>query len=351
MTGMTSLPEPIVIWGAGAIGGTLGAAFARAGHAVIFVDNVAPHVAAINRDGLKIVGPLFEDVVRARAYLPEELPGSYGLVFLAVKALHTKAAVAALAPHLAPDGMVVSAQNGLNELVIADAVGRARTIGCFVNFGADYLEPGVVTYSGRGAVVVGELDGTTTPRIEAIHVLMRAFEPNAVLTGNIWGYLWGKLVYGALLFATALTNESIVEALGNPRYRAVLTDLGREVGAVAKAEGVRTEAFNGFDPAAFVPGASQQAIDKSFDDMVAHNAKSLKTHSGIWRDLAIRKRKTEAEDQLGPIVGFGHKLRVPTPLTARLIEMMHEMETGTRTFSPENLDELAAAGPARESAA
>lgn len=348
---ITTLPEPIVIWGAGAIGGTLGAAFARAGHAVIFVDNVPEHVAAINRDGLRIVGPIFEDAVKAQAFLPEELPGAHGLIFLAVKALHTRTAVAALAPHLASGGMVVSAQNGLNELVIAEAVGRERTIGCFVNFGADYLEPGIVTYSGRGAVVVGELDGRTTPRIEAIHALMRQFEPNAVLTGNIWGYLWGKLVYGALLFATALTNESIVEALGNPRYRAVLTDLGREVGAVAKAEGIATEAFNGFDPAAFVPGASQQAIDRSFDDMVAHNAKSLKTHSGIWRDLAIRKRKTEAEDQLGPIVAFGRKLGVPTPLTARLIAMMAEMEAGTRGFSPDNIDELAAAGPARESAA
>ena len=56
--------------------------------------------------------------------------------------------------------VVVSAQNGLNELVIAEVVGKQRTIGCFVNFGADYLEPGVVHYSGHGAVVIGELDGS-----------------------------------------------------------------------------------------------------------------------------------------------------------------------------------------------
>ncbi|MCV4784814.1 ketopantoate reductase family protein, partial [Escherichia coli] len=85
-----------------------------------------------------------------------------------VKAHHTKEAVAQLERHLGAHGFVVSAQNGLNELEIAEAVGRERTVGCFVNFGADYLRPGLVHYGGRGAVVVGELDGEITPRLEAL---------------------------------------------------------------------------------------------------------------------------------------------------------------------------------------
>jgi 2-dehydropantoate 2-reductase len=74
---------------------------------------------------------------------------------------------------------VVSLQNGLNELVIAEVVGEARTMGCFVNFGADYLEPGVIHYGGRGAFVLGELDGADTERLRAVHEAVRAFEPNA----------------------------------------------------------------------------------------------------------------------------------------------------------------------------
>jgi len=334
---------PVLIWGAGAIGGSLGAGLIRAGHEVVFVDNVRGHVDAINGNGLKIVGPIFEDTVRAKALLPEDVRGQFDRVFLCVKALHTEAASKALAPHLAADGYVVSAQNGLNELVIADVVGRERTIGCFVNFGADYLEPGVVQYSGRGAVVVGELDGKRTPRIEAIHGLLGDFEPNAVLTENIWGYLWGKLIYGAQLFCTALTNDGIADCFANPQFRPVLGALGQEVGRVAKANGITTEAFNGFDPAAFAPGATQALIDKSLDDMVAFNRKSAKSHSGIWRDLAIRKRRTEVEPQLGPIVETGRRLGVPTPLTARLIEMIVEMENGKRDFSAENVLELARA--------
>ena len=129
----------------------MGAAFIRAGNEVIFVDNVREHVDAINERGLKIVGPIFEDVVQAKAYLPEELEGTYTRTFLCVKAHHTEDAAHMLVEHLASDGYVVSAQNGLNERIISRIVGEHRVIGCFVNFGADYLEPGVVQYSGHAA--------------------------------------------------------------------------------------------------------------------------------------------------------------------------------------------------------
>ena len=114
---------------------------------------------------------------------------------------------------------------------------------------------------------------------------------------------------------------------------------------MAKAKGITTEAFNGFDPVAFAPGAPQSLIDKSLNDMVAFNRRSAKSHSGIWRDLAIRKRRTEVEPQLGPIVSTGKNVGVPTPLTARLIEMIIEMENGSRQFSADNLRELEQAAP------
>ncbi len=337
------MTTPILIWGAGAIGGAIGAALIRSGHGVVFVDNVPEHVAAINAKGLQIVGPIFEDVVRAKAFLPETLEGRFDRILLCVKALHTDAATRALAPHLTEAGYVVSAQNGLNELAIQEIVGASRTVGCFVNFGGDYLEPGVVQYSGRGAVVIGELDGRQSDRILALHQLLKDFEENAIVTGNIWGFLWGKLIYGAQLFATALTNDSIADCFDNPAFRSVLIALGQEVGAVAKAHGIATEAFNGFDPTAFAPSAPQALIDKSMDDMVAFNRRSAKSHSGIWRDLAIRKRRTEVEPQLGPIVETGRKVGVPTPMTARLIEMIVEMESGARPFSADNLLGLATA--------
>jgi 2-dehydropantoate 2-reductase len=334
---------PILVWGAGAIGGSLGAAFVRAGRQVLFVDRDPDHVAALNERGLELVGPIDPGRVHAQAALPESVSGSFETVFLCVKAQDTAAAASALQPHLAPSGCVVSAQNCLNERIIAEAVGSERTVGCFVNFGADYMGPGLVMYGGRGAVVVGELDGAVTPRIERLQALLRLFEPDAMLTRNIWGYLWSKLIYGALLFGTALTNESIADVLAAPRFRPALAELGREVARVAAAEGVGLEAFNGFDPHAFCPGGTDAALERSFDDMVAFNRRSAKSHSGIWRDLAVRKRRTEIDAQLVPILPIARRHGVEVPLLARLVELVHELEQGRSVLGVPMLERLAEA--------
>jgi 2-dehydropantoate 2-reductase len=335
-----------LIWGAGAIGGTLGAYLARGGVDVTLVDTVAEHVEAVSRGGLRVTGPIDEFTVRVPAFVPDALAGRWDEIILATKAHHTEAALPALRPHLSDDGYVVSAQNGLNEIAIADAVGAARTVGAFVNFGADYLEPGVVHFGGRGAVVVGEIDGRVTSRAASIRDAWRHFDSRAIVTANIWGYLWGKEAYGAMLFATALTNASIADALAMPAYRPLYIALAREVLAVAAARGVRPEPFDGFDPAAYFATAAAGAAEQSLDALVAHNRRSAKTHSGIWRDLAIRRRPTEVDAQLGIVVRLGAEANVPTPLTARIVELIHEIERGRRRQSLETLDVLAATSSA-----
>jgi 2-dehydropantoate 2-reductase len=331
-----------LIWGAGAIGGTLGAYLARAGRDVTMIDTAGEHVDAIMREGLRVTGPIDDFTVRVPASVPESLSGTWDEIILATKAHHTEVAVRALLPHITGNGYVVSAQNGLNELAIAEVVGAGRTVGAFVNFGADYIEPGVVHYAGHGAVVVGEIDGRTTPRVTALRDAWRDFDSRAIVTTNIWGYLWSKEAYGAMLFATALTNESIADALARPAHRRLYIALAREILAVAAARHVRLEAFDGFDPSAYGPGAASGAAEGSLDALVAHNRRSAKTHSGIWRDLAVRKRPTEVDAQLGIVVSLGAEAGVPTPLTARLVTLIHEIERGARPQSLDALDILAA---------
>jgi 2-dehydropantoate 2-reductase len=329
-----------LVWGAGAIGGTLGAHLARGGHDVTLVDTADEHVAAVNRVGLAIEGPIATFTVRVRAFTPDTLVGEWDTIVLATKAHHTEAATQALLPHLTPGGCVISAQNGLNELAIASIVGPARTVGAFVNFGADYMQPGVIHYGGRGAVVIGEIDGTITPRANAIRDAWLDFDTQAIVSPNIWGYLWGKEAYGAMLFATALTNESIADALALPKYRERYVALAREILAVARARGVTPEAFDGFEPAAYGPRATSGAASRSLDALVAHNRRSAKSHSGIWRDLAVRKRRTEVDAQLGIVVSLGREAGVATPLTARLVELIHDIENGVRPLSLDTLDAL-----------
>ncbi len=332
----------ILIWGAGAIGGTVGAFLSRAGHDITFVDIDAAHVAAINASGLHIVGPVEDFIAHAPALTPDRVSGTFDRIFLCVKAHHTQAAATALEPHLAPDGYVLSLQNGLNELEIAAIVGSARTIGAFVNFGADYMAPGEVMMGNRAAVVLGELDGQMTDRLAALLSVMQDFEPNAISTPDIWGYLWGKMGYGAMLFAQALGQASIADCLGNPALLGLWRRLGGEAVAVGLAEGARLRGFNGFDPQVFMPSATAAQAQASVDAMVAFNAGSAKTHSGVWRDLAIRKRKTEVDSQIAPISAIGHRHGIACPTIDRLVSMIHEVEAGTRPMVDDNLLELAA---------
>jgi len=332
------------VWGAGAIGGTLGAFLARAGHDITLVDAATDHVDTINANGLRITGPISNFTVSLTAEPPNRLIGLWDTIILATKAHHTGAAVRALLPHLSPTGCVISAQNGLNELEIAAVVGEARTVGAFVNFGADYIEPGVVMYGGRGTVMVGEAFGERriSPRVTAIRDAWRDFDERAAATDNIWGYLWGKEAYGAMLFATALTNDSIADCLARADDRGLYIALAREILAVAKARGVRCEAFDGFDPAAYLPDAPAGAAERSLDSLVAHNRKSAKTHTGIWRDLAVRRRPTEVDAQLGIIVTLGRAAGIPVPLTTRLVELIHEVERGERPMGLAAFQALAA---------
>jgi 2-dehydropantoate 2-reductase len=304
-----------VVVGAGAIGGTIGARLARGGHDVLLCDADAEHVAAVNERGLTIEGPVEQFTTRVRAVAPGELPDGLGAVLLAVKAQHTAAALDAIAPRLAPDGFVVSLQNGINEPVIAARIGAERTVGAFVNFGADYLAPGRIFVGGKGALYVGELDGRESDRVGR---LVRDL-PDAKSTGNILGYLWAKEAYGAMLFATAVSDLSIADALAEPRYRTLFVRLAQEVLALAP---VAPESFDGFDPT---------DVEGSIDHLVEFNRRSAKTHSGIYRDLAVRKRKAETailEDLDGPLL-------------RRTLELIHQIEDGGRVCEVANLELLA----------
>jgi 2-dehydropantoate 2-reductase len=123
-------------------------------------------------------------------------------------------------------------------------------------------------------------------------------------------------------------------------YRHVYIALAREILAVAAARAVQPEAFDGFDPAAYLATAPAGAAERSLDALVAHNRRSAKSHSGIWRDLAVRKRPTEVDAQLGIVVTLGAEAGVPAPLTARLVALIHEIERGARVQSLEALDTL-----------
>ena len=138
------------VWGSGAIGGVVGAGMAEAGEDVVLVDIAPEHVNAMNEAGLVVRMAGEERRTRVRAALPDAVEGTFDLVFLAVKSQFTQAALDAIEPHLNARSAVVSLQNGVNEPHIARRIGAERTIGCLVDFSADYHAPGLIARGRRG---------------------------------------------------------------------------------------------------------------------------------------------------------------------------------------------------------
>jgi 2-dehydropantoate 2-reductase len=308
----------ITIIGAGAIGGTIGAHMFRAGHDITLVDADENYVAAIQRDGLHIEGPVNEFTVKIPAITPAELPDTIEHAIVAVKSLHTASAAALLRDRLTPDGSVLTVQNGLTADVLVDAVGADRVISSFVNFGADVMGPGRVMQGNIGTFRVGEIaGGTITPRVQELADAL----PYAVATDNVLGYLWGKEAYGAMLWAGAVSDLSIAETFEGASYRPLMVAIAEEVLAQAP---VKVESFDGFVP---------DDLENSLDRLALFNRKSAKSHSGIYRDLMIRKRKTEVDEVHKDFQG---------PLFDRVVEMIHDIEEGRRTCEVSNLDELVA---------
>lgn len=307
----------LTIIGAGAIGGTIGAHLIRAGHEVLFCDADPAVVQAINASGLAIEGPVENFAVRARAVVPEHLPGGLDHVAIAVKRQHTRQATDLIRGRLSANGYVVTLQNGLPAKELAAAVGAHRLLAGLVNFGADVLAPGRIAQGNAGTVRIGELSGEISPRLTELATVL----PYADVTDNILSFLWGKEAYGAMLCAGAVSDLSIADTLADPRWRPLMLGIAREVLAQAP---VRPAAFDGFDP---------RDLTGSLDRLTAFNRASGKSHSGVYRDLMIRRRETEVGELLRDLSG---------PLTRYTRELVGAIERGERTCEVANLDLLAA---------
>src|ERR1700722_18564614 len=307
-----------LVLGCGAIGGTIAAGLVRDGHDVLVCDADPAVVAAINADGLRVEGPVERFTARPQAIGPDDLPARIDFpVLVACKQHHTPAAAALLAGRLAGEAFVVSLQNGLPSAALAAAAGPGGVVQACVNFGADVTAPGVVLRGNRGTFKLGEIDGTPSARVAAL----AADIADAEATTQVMGYVWGKEAYGAMLFATAVSDLAIHEAFDDPAYHPLLLAVAREVLAQAP---VRPLPLDGFDP---------DDLEGSLARLADFNRRSAKSHSGIYRDLMVRRRKTETEAILGPLRGF---------LIRRTAELIAAIEAGARTCNQENLDLLAA---------
>jgi 2-dehydropantoate 2-reductase len=330
----------ITIFGAGAIGGLVGAHMARAGEDVQFVDKVAEHVDAMNTHGLRITG-VSTFTVPVRACTPAQLRGPLDLVFLAVKSQDTDAALDVLAPLCGPGTTIVSLQNGMNAPRIAARLGAERVVAAFVSFPSDWQGPGHIEQGGVGNIWIGEPDGRSTQRLQRIQRLL-AHAVGAHVTDNIVGYLWSKQVDCSLLFAQAVSDQTFADVFGDATRQPVLIALVGEGVGVALAAGVRLQGFDVFEPLRMRPRTGDEEAEARavLDRFAARCRTQIKVRSGPWRDMAVRKRPTEVDHMIGWVVEQGRAHGVALPLNEHLVRQVKEIEQGRRARGLHNLDEL-----------
>jgi 2-dehydropantoate 2-reductase len=164
----------------------------------------------------------------------------------------------------------------------------------------------------------------------------------AKVTDNIWGFLWGKLSYAGLLYATALVDETMAAVVRKKELRETLMELCSEILETADTEGVTPLGFDDWDPSLVYPRAlrDEEKLDAQLEKLALRMASNKKTKSGIWRDIAVRKRKTEVDAQLVPIQEIADSHGIKTPLLNALVKSIKEIEAGERQMSWNNLYEL-----------
>ncbi|MFB6192292.1 MAG: 2-dehydropantoate 2-reductase [Haloarculaceae archaeon] len=231
----------IAVFGAGGVGGYLGARLADAGHETHLIAR-GDHLDAIRAEGLRVESVAGDTTVDPPATDDPAEVGSCDAVLLCVKSYDTRAAAASLDPLLEGDTPVVSFQNGVdNERWIAEEAGEGRAVGGVAYIFSTIAAPGVVAHTGGPArFVYGELDGRRTDRIEALDgALSSADGVEAVLAEDVTVELWRKFAFiCAQAGMTATTRLPIGEIRGTDASWTMYRRLLEEVCAVARAEGV-----------------------------------------------------------------------------------------------------------------
>ncbi len=286
----------ILVVGAGGVGGYFGGRLARAGLPVTVLARGA-HLEAIRRDGLRVRSAIEgEWVAKVEAVETAEGHGPFDVALVCVKSFDTAAAVAAIGPALAPGAAVVSLQNGVdNEETIDAVLGPGHAVGGIAYVFATIEAPGVIVHRFAGRLVLGELDGRPSPRVEAVRAAFQAAGVPAEIAPDVRRALWEKYLFiSAQAGVTALARAPIGTIRAVPEtwrmYRLILEELA----AVARAAGVRL----GDDVVeATLRAASAVAPDAT---------------SSLHHDLT-HGRPLELEALHGHAVRLGERLGVPTP--------------------------------------
>ncbi|HSK28517.1 MAG TPA: ketopantoate reductase C-terminal domain-containing protein, partial [Candidatus Limnocylindria bacterium] len=301
------------------------------------------HVAAIREHGLQVDVPDGPFNVKIKIVFPDEIQGEYDIGFIAVRSNYTPDALKTVLPHLKDDGLLVSMQNGINPPLLEEKVGADRTVGMAIRMGCRKVAPGHVQTAIRGHLYIGHLHGKTTPQLENLQELLNPVMETEI-SDNILGVLWSKLTYTCLGYYGSLADASLLTSCSDEAGRRNLTEFFAEVVAVGTALNARWIPLAEYNPSDFHPS-------RPFEKRLAAVNAFAETWKPDDRKGPLRQIqkgiKTEVDFTLGYVVREGEKLGIATPLCRKILDMIHELESGQRRLELQNYAEPRALGAAR----
>ena len=317
------------------MGTTMGAYLAQNGLLVDMVDAYEPHVRALNENGAHILGRE-EFSVPVRAILPEQMEGLYDLVFLMTKQTANGIVLGNLLPHLGPESVVCTLQNGVPEPFVAQIVGPERVVGGTMHWGATFRGPGTSEVTSdikrkrkRNMIffTVGEMDGTLTPRLKKIaQVLSRMGRTEMSVT--LMDARWRKLLYNCCGSGmSAVCGSPYSCFLSGGKALDCLAHIAREVALCAQADGI---------------DLGEQLVGRLMDMPAAkkHFVAVYETapdgKASMLQDLEAG-RLTEVDMLNGYVCTVGDRYGIDTPYNDAVVSIVHRMEKGELPLSTDNL--------------
>ena len=328
----------IAIYGAGSLGTILGAFITKAGVSIELINRNKAHVEALKSKGAQVVGTMnfTQPVV---AYTPDEMSGTYDILFLMTKQQHNAEVVQMLKGFLAPDGVLVTFQNGLPEVQIAKVLGEERVLGCTVAWEATLQSPGVCELTSEPDALSFSLGSISKQRSQHFDKVKELLEMMGTVEveENFLGTRWSKLLINAAFSGmSAVLGCTFGEAAGPKESRRIVQALIKECIDVCQVGGIRIEPVQGKDIVKLLNYTN--ALKRAFSFFIIPIAirKHAKLKASMLQDLE-KGKLTEVDAINGAVSEYGRKVGFPTPMNDKVVEIIHRIEQGELKPSLDNL--------------
>ena len=319
----------IAIYGAGSLGTILGAFISKAGVAIELINRNKAHVEALQAKGAQVVGTMnFNQPVVA--YSPDQMSGEYDILFLMTKQQHNAEVVQMLKGFLASDGVLVTFQNGLPEMQIADVLGEERVLGCTVAWGATMQSPGVCELTSEPDALSFSLGAVSVKKSKHFTKVKELLEKMGTVDveENFLGTRWSKLLINAAFSGmSAVLGCTFGEAAGPKASRRIVQKLIKECIDVCQVGGIRIEPVQGKDIVKLLNYTN--ALKRAFSFFIIPIAirKHAKLKASMLQDLE-KGKLTEVDAINGAVSEYGRKVGFPTPANDKVVEIIHRIERG-----------------------